>query len=68
MKSWKISALSSPWCRMGHLLPSCSNTAKPSLEGVVILTWLYVVNSEEVSEVVVCDENESSIEGGEICG
>ena len=65
MKSQKISALSLPWCKMGHLLPSCLNTAKLSLEGVVILIWLYAVNSDEVSEVVVCDENECS-SGGEI--
>ena len=57
-KSQKILVLSSLWCKMGHLLPSCLNTAKLSLEGVVILIWLYAVNSEEVSEVVVGDENE----------
>ena len=50
---------------MGHLLPSCLNMAKPSLEGVVILSRLYAVNSDEVSEVVVCNENECS-SGGEI--
>ena len=37
----------------------------------MILMWLYAVNSEEVSEVVVCEKNESLIggsSGGEIHG
>ena len=66
MKSWKVLALSLPWCRMGYLLPSCSKTVRPSLEGEVILVRLYVVNSEKASEVVVCKENEDS-SGGETC-
>lgn len=37
--------------------------SKPSFKEVVILCRLYVVNSEEVSEEVVCKENEVSSEG-----
>ena len=54
-----------PMMELGYLLPSCLKAARPSLKvavglGVVILVWLYAVNLEEESEVIVCKEKESS--------